>query len=505
MAQPVGNLAIILSGNAGPLMRTLADARGELLAFGRAGASSLSGPLALAGGGLAAIGAGFGFVQLGKSAIKAGMDYEMAATSFEVLTGSAAEGKKLLDGLSKLAVESPFSSRELIENAQKLKAVGTETDQIIPTLRALGDLSMGDAEKLGRLTKAFTDVKNNGRATAEELNQFAETGIPLIKGLADVMRVPEEAVRGLASEGQVSFPVVVAAINKMTGAGGSFAGMMDRMSETTQGQLNALTENLEVASRNAGLAFMRGFGLKDLLKEWSDTTQGMGTAVERMEPHFAKARQVFDVARDGAAALADVAGGRLTLALKDVSGVKLEWADMMKGGDLFVENLLEGFSALIELIGKAGQTLSAKFLQPLSKTLTALSEAGGADAGGKAWLKAWAAEMSVTPLGGPLWNLGRHGTFFQPETTAALKGTLAQSMAPAELKAFREMAGTFGGASGELAKMLDGNDYLSGFGKEAVNNYRQNRERRAAAERAAVENKGFFNQVGTRVQAGWVI
>lgn len=197
----------------------------------------------------------------------------MMATAFEKNTVAVQTmvkdldaGTRLIEDLTNFAIETPFSSQEVIESAKQLKAFGFATQDIIPTLRALGNVSAGTGTSMERIILAFGQVRVAGKLMGTELRQFVDAGIPLIEELAKVMDKPVESIRLLTEQGQVGFNEVVQAFNNMNAEGGQFAGLMDVISKNTvAGRFQALSETFQVTARNFALAAFEGLGLKDVM------------------------------------------------------------------------------------------------------------------------------------------------------------------------------------------------------------------------------------------------
>jgi len=220
-------------------------------------------------------------IGLGAAALRSAGQFEQLETSFTVLLGSAEAAKKLLKELSTFAVETPFESGELGDAAKQLLAFGTAADDIVPTLRQLGDIAAGLNIPLADMAYLFGTTKVQGRLFAQDLNQFVSRGIPLIEELAKQFGVAQSEVRKLVEDGRVGFPQVQQAIISLTSAGGRFAGLMEKQSQTQFGQLSTLRDGLAVVSRIFGgtlLPFVKtgvGYVLKftDALAKWAEENQ----------------------------------------------------------------------------------------------------------------------------------------------------------------------------------------------------------------------------------------
>lgn len=220
---------------------------------------------------------------IAKHGIQMAATFEKNSVAVRTMVGDFEEGNKLLQDITNLAIETPFSSDELVAVTKQLKAFGFETQDIIPTLTALGNVSSGTGTDIHRITLAFGQVKVAGKLMGTELRQFVDAGVPLIETLGKVMNKPAESIRSLVEQGHVGFQQVAEAFNMMNAEGGKFAGLMDTISKTTiGGRWQAFRETLDVASRNFSLAAIEGLRLKNALdgavKSLKDLNQAGGAS-----------------------------------------------------------------------------------------------------------------------------------------------------------------------------------------------------------------------------------
>lgn len=221
-------------------------------------------------------------------------NFQRQSIAFESMTKNAIEGKKMINELTELAVQTPFKSQELLDSAKQLKAFGLENDNILPTIRMLGEVSAGTGTSLERLGLAYGQVSVAGKLLGTELRQFVDAGVPLIEALSHVMGKPKEAMRSLVEQGFVGFPEVVKAFKHLTEDSGLFAGMMERVNkETIYGQWQSFSENLEIASRNFALSAAEGVGLIQIINSLSRYTENFRKNTGGVKEGF---REVRDIA-----------------------------------------------------------------------------------------------------------------------------------------------------------------------------------------------------------------
>lgn len=65
----------------------------------------------------------------------------------EVLFGGADNAKKVIDDISGYAAKSPYGKTGLSEATQMMAGFGIAQDNIIPNLKMIGDIAMGDSQQ----------------------------------------------------------------------------------------------------------------------------------------------------------------------------------------------------------------------------------------------------------------------------------------------------------------------------------------------------------------------
>ncbi|MEK0369727.1 MAG: tape measure protein [Nitrosopumilus sp.] len=200
------------------------------------------------GVGLAGLAIGFGAIK----AIKIAGEFERTGIAFETMLGSVEKGQQLLKDLDKFATKTPFSIQGVQDNAKLLLAVGIEAEKLIPTMKALGDVSAGLSVPLQRIALNYGQVRSQGKLTGRELRDFAVAGVPLIAQLAKQLGVAENAIAGMVSKGTIKFAQVEQAFIDMSSEGGRFANLMNKQNKTFLGQYNEMTENVQILARTIG-------------------------------------------------------------------------------------------------------------------------------------------------------------------------------------------------------------------------------------------------------------
>lgn len=223
--------------------------------------------------------AAFGTVALVQSA-----KLETLATSFETMTGSAEKGQKLLSKLVQFTATTPFQLEGVAKATKTLLAFKVPLNDMLPTLRMLGDIAAGTDAPLSDIAQIFGKARAKGKLMTEELLQLAERGIPIIDLLADKFNLSKAEIFKLASQSKISFKVMEDALGDMTSKGGIFFNQTKRQSATLAGLFSTLKDNITLTSGVFGDIIVDVFGLKDGLGGLSEFFNELRTDIR----NFAK-------------------------------------------------------------------------------------------------------------------------------------------------------------------------------------------------------------------------
>jgi tape measure domain-containing protein len=215
------------------------------------------------------------------SALSRAAEMEQTQTAFSTMLGSAERAKDVIADLRKFAAQTPFEFTELAQATKLLLAFGTPVEELIPTLRTLGDISSGIGAPLGEIAELFGKNRVQGRLFMADINQMTNRGIPVIQELARQFGVAEGQVRKLVESGQVNFGHMQEAFRALTAEGGRFHGMMDAQSRTLAGRWSTLKDAwgslmLSVGERLMPVASALVEQFSNIAQSWEGMVQRMG-------------------------------------------------------------------------------------------------------------------------------------------------------------------------------------------------------------------------------------
>ena len=183
-----------------------------------------------------------------KSVVKSGLDYnaqmESYLTNFKVMLGDEQLAAEKLEEIRKMAASTPFSLSDLTEGTQTLLQFGIAADDTTGVLKQLGDISLGNADKLQTLVRAYGKMSSAQKVTLENVNMMIDAGFNPLNQICDATGESMSALYKRISDGKVSFNELEAAVAAATSEGGQFYNGMLEASQTFNGRLSTLKDNV---------------------------------------------------------------------------------------------------------------------------------------------------------------------------------------------------------------------------------------------------------------------
>lgn len=181
--------------------------------------------------------------------------FSVANIQFTNLIGNAEIAADTLSKLRIFAAQTPFEFKYTQELSKGFLAAGVAVDDLVPTMRMLGDLGMGNVETIEQLSSAYLKTRIVGRATWRELKMFATAGVPIFDELKKILNTDQLGLERMSRQGRISFGFVEQALQNLTAEGGKFHGMMSTTMNTVPGMWSNFLEMLDkVYAQFMGLA-----------------------------------------------------------------------------------------------------------------------------------------------------------------------------------------------------------------------------------------------------------
>lgn len=188
-----------------------------------------------------------------KSLIQSGIEYNAQIESYRVgltnMLGDAQAANEAMAAIQEDAARTPFSVDSLTQANQLLISAGENAGYSRKVIMALGDAvsaTGGGNAELSRMAANLQQIANVGKASAIDIKQFAYAGINVYQVLADYTGKTVQEVQNMT----ISYDLLSEALIAASEEGGRYYNAMDTQSQTMNGRVSTLKDNV---SQLAGL------------------------------------------------------------------------------------------------------------------------------------------------------------------------------------------------------------------------------------------------------------
>lgn len=267
------------------------------------------------------------FSKLGSAALSAaegsissGIEYnaqiEKYTTGFTNMLGSAEAAQQVMSQIQEDAAKTPFDVESLTKANQYLISAGENASYARSTVMALGDAvsaTGGGNDELNRMSQNLQQIANTGKATTADIKQFAYAGIDVYGILADYTGKSTAEVQKMT----ISYDLLTKALQAASEEGGRYYNSMDTQSQTMNGRVSTLKDNVK---QLAGLLT-------------GDLSSGIGVVIGNLNDMLVAAQEAYKT--DGWIGLAGAITGltepinTAKNALKDFASKATTWLDQL--------------------------------------------------------------------------------------------------------------------------------------------------------------------------------
>lgn len=223
--------------------------------------------------GTKAVGLAKGFVEMG---ISYNAQIEKYTTGFTNMLGSAQAAQEAMQAIQEDAARTPFDVASLTQANQLLISAGENAEYSRKVINALGDAvsaTGGGSAELSRMAANLQQIANVGKAATIDIKQFAFAGINIYQVLADYTGKSVQEVQKMT----ISYDLLSQALIAASEEGGRYYNAMDTQSQTMNGRISTLKDNV---SQLAGL--MTG-----------DLSSGIGVVIGHLNDMVVAAQEAY--------------------------------------------------------------------------------------------------------------------------------------------------------------------------------------------------------------------
>lgn len=202
-----------------------------------------------------ALGISLGIVSGTKALFNMGVAMEQTNTKFEVLLGSVDKAKVLLGQLNAYANATPYSNEGIIKGSETMLGFGIVQEKIMGNMKMLGDVAMGNEEKLGGLSLVYSQIMATGRLMGQDLLQLINQGFNPLQVISENTGISMGDLKKKMEAGAISANMIEEAFRLATSEGGRYHDMSNKMAETAGGKWSTMMGTLQNVISRVGMAF----------------------------------------------------------------------------------------------------------------------------------------------------------------------------------------------------------------------------------------------------------
>lgn len=230
-----GRLHVIIDGDSSELQKALKDVTKSFDST-QEGAERLGGTI----DGLKGKVAAFFSVAAAKSFLQKVYEtrsyFQDIESSMKVFLGDAEKAADFTQKLKDYAYYNMFEFSDLAQASQQLIAYGNRVEDVIGIIDKLSNIATATKVPLMDMVALYNRAKNLGTVNSDGLASWASRGLVL----TDVLRSMGEQVDGMS----ISFEQLNKALDKVTGEGGMFHGLMEEMMPNLSSSWGQLQDEL---------------------------------------------------------------------------------------------------------------------------------------------------------------------------------------------------------------------------------------------------------------------
>lgn len=162
-----------------------------------------------------------------------------------LFNGNAKAASDLTKQIKSTAAANVYGAGTMLESQKQMMAFGISSDKAFKSLTDIGDIALGDKNKMSSLSLAFAQCTSTGKLMGQDLLQMINAGF---NPLEEISRKTGKSIGELKDEmsrGAISADMVAQAFHSATEEGGKFYKGAENASHTTAAKIAAVKNKID--------------------------------------------------------------------------------------------------------------------------------------------------------------------------------------------------------------------------------------------------------------------
>ncbi len=159
--------------------------------------------------------------------------------------GNTAAAEDMFEKISEYGKATVYDKLGLIDAQKTMMSFGIEGEKAFSTLKQIGDIAMGDSQKMQSLALAFSQATSAGKLQGQDLMQLINAGFNPLNEISKHTGESMASLKEKMSKGQISAEMLAQAFAWATEEGGLFYQGAEKAGDSTMGRINQLKDTFD--------------------------------------------------------------------------------------------------------------------------------------------------------------------------------------------------------------------------------------------------------------------
>jgi hypothetical protein len=220
-------------------------------------------------------------VGFGVASVMAQDKLEDMRKEWEVLLGSAEEGRNLVETVEQLEEKQPFKTEQILAYLKHMRELGVEERALLPTFRKYSDIAAGTGTPVDMMITRFSMMHNMakemGYVMGRDITGLVRRGILSRGEMLSLLGVSD--IRKIPSQIRMSTEQVDRLLNVL---GGKYSGSAERRAQTTAKAFENLWHAIFKLRAAVGEVIVKKLHLNGVLKTLTELLERATSWVEKL-------------------------------------------------------------------------------------------------------------------------------------------------------------------------------------------------------------------------------
>lgn len=174
-----------------------------------------------------------------------GMENELQKQNLTTLLGGDIDAADTIFGkISEYGKNTVYDKAGLIEAQKTMMSFGISAEDAFGKLKQIGDIAMGDKQKMQSLALAFSQASSAGKLGGQDLMQMINAGFNPLQVISEKTGKSMGELKDEMAKGKITTEQMAQAFQWATEEGGMFFQGAEKGGQTLQGRINQAKDNL---------------------------------------------------------------------------------------------------------------------------------------------------------------------------------------------------------------------------------------------------------------------